>query len=529
MARMKPPKGSGVRVRMYNPGFGDCFLLAFRGRGGKPVYVLIDCGVHSGFKGGSDKIRRVIRDIRDATGGEIDLVVVTHEHADHVSGFYLGRNIFAGKDRRGRPDPKGALKVKQIWFGWTENPRSSKARRLDKYKKLLLQGLHASPQAMSPDKDNSVRSMLGFYAMDTGHKRKTGLPLGGDLLGVSTRDAREQVKKYAKKKAYLKPKEEPLEIPGVDKVRVFVLGPPTDEKLLLSPDPTGTEGEVFEGKEEGHHFRFGMEKALVAALGAADKVPAGVGDPPSSERYQPFSGNHRRQVEKVKARSDLYPFFHQHYGFEGKATGDEDSGEKVDSRWRRIDEEWQNSADTLALKLDSATNNTSLVLAIELEKKKRVLLFPGDAQVGNWKSWHIGGWSEKNGLQPGQTITAKDLLKRTVLYKVGHHGSHNATLQEQGLDLMTSADLMAMIPVDEKWARKRKPHSWKMPFGPMYKELKRRTRGRIIRTDHGVVRPEGNSAKARKERAAIKRAWDDFPGRVTEETELYTEVEIKDS
>ena len=25
-------------------------------------------------------------------------------------------------------------------------------------------------------------------------------------------------------------------------------------------------------------------------------------------------------------------------------------------------------------------------------------------------------------------MTTKDLLARTVLYKVGHHGSHNATL-----------------------------------------------------------------------------------------------------
>ena len=37
------------------------------------------------------------------------------------------------------------------------------------------------------------------------------------------------------------------------------------------------------------------------------------------------------------------------------------------------------------------TNNTSLALAFELIEKGRVgkvLLFPADAQVGNWLSWH---------------------------------------------------------------------------------------------------------------------------------------------
>ena len=41
----------------------------------------------------------------------------------------------------------------------------------------------------------------------------------------------------------------------------------------------------------------------------------------------------------------------------------------------------------LALKLDSDTNNTSLVTGFQLEESNKVLLFPGDAQVGNWLSW----------------------------------------------------------------------------------------------------------------------------------------------
>jgi hypothetical protein len=265
------------------------------------------------------------------------------------------------------------------------------------------------------------------------------------------------------KPRYLKPKRRPLSIPGVSGVRVFVLGPPEDREHLLSPNPSGEAGQVY------------TEMALISAmLGAAGL------DSPDAVGAQPFAGNHRIRSDVAREHNnrthkddERYWFFHDHYGF---ADDDPD-------KWRRIDFDWQYAAESLALKLDNATNNTSLVLAIELPNTKRVLLFPGDAQVGNWESWHKGGWSERNGLSKGEKITAKDLLARTVLYKVGHHGSHNATLREKGLKLMTSDELIAMIPVDEKWAKKREPNPWKMPFGPLYDDLKLRTRGRIYRAD----------------------------------------------
>src|SRR5205814_10221079 len=40
------PPASGVTVRMYRQGLGDCFLLAFpTGQAGQAFYTLIDCGV----------------------------------------------------------------------------------------------------------------------------------------------------------------------------------------------------------------------------------------------------------------------------------------------------------------------------------------------------------------------------------------------------------------------------------------------------------------------------------------------------
>ena len=63
------------------------------------------------------------------------------------------------------------------------------------------------------------------------------------------------------------------------------------------------------------------------------------------------------------------------------------------------------------------------MLAFELSKSGEVLLFVGDALAGNWWSWCEGEFDDD-----GTKVTAQDLLGRTVLYKVGRHGSDNATL-----------------------------------------------------------------------------------------------------
>lgn len=62
--------------------------------------------------------------------------------------------------------------------------------------------------------------------------------------------------------------------------------------------------------------------------------------------------------------------------------------------------------------LDKVMNNTSLILLFEVAGKK--MLFPGDAQIENW-SYALG--------KPA----VRRLLEGVDVYKVGHHGSRNAT------------------------------------------------------------------------------------------------------
>jgi hypothetical protein len=181
--------------------------------------------------------------------------------------------------------------------------------------------------------------------------------------------------------------------------------------------------------------------------------------------------------------------------------------------WRRIDHDWLDASGGFALQLDGATNNTSLAFAIEVGRpgEGRVLLFPGDAQVGNWLSWEALEWKVKNGGQT-RTVRSDDLLARTVLYKVGHHGSHNATLREKGLELMASNELTAMIPVNRVTAKKM---DWLMPFPGLLRRLQEKTKGRIVDAETGLddAAPQGLSKPAWKQFVAktdIQTLWVDY-------------------
>jgi len=87
-------------------------------------------------------------------------------------------------------------------------------------------------------------------------------------------------------------------------------------------------------------------------------------------------------------------------------------------------------------------------------------------------------------------VTGPDLLKRTIFYKVGHHGSHNATLKDHGLEQMTALQA-AVIPVDEAEAQKKR---WgRMPLPDLIKALEAKARPNMVfRTDQKPANSIGN-------------------------------------
>jgi len=221
--------------------------------------------------------------------------------------------------------------------------------------------------------------------------------------------------------------------------------------------------------------------AGVDALCAA--LPTAPGD--SNDRYNPFSAEHRLapEIPDPLNRGALKPDPY----FDGIREFVKATYEDAAQAWRRIDDDWLNAFGQLALDLDSDTNNTSLVLAFEFVRTGEVLLFVGDAQVGNWQSWADVKFTVSGREQP---LPAHELLNRTVFYKVGHHCSHNATLKKGGLELMTHEDLVAFIPLDKKTAAQQgkrdaqgNPKGWDMPAPPLFKALREKAKERVVISD----------------------------------------------
>ena len=507
--RMTAPK-AGVRVRMYRTGLGDCFLLAFP-RDGKPkdpVYLMIDCGVYAGTAepANQTRIRQIVEDIRDATGGRLDILVITHEHWDHVSAFHptQAQKIFAEE-----------IELGTLWMAWTENRRIPLARDLQDGRKAARAALRQAFARMQADGSTTklVGKVLDFFG---GESEGMG-PLGAKK-SVKTEEAMDWIREsYGKGRTrFLRPGED-LTLEGVPGVRVYVLGPPEDPDLIKRSDPTGHE--VYPKA-----MAAAIESSFFAACGV---MPAGRELAPDQDELKearrvslPFDEAWRLDYDEIKS-SPNRPFFNQYF----------DEAEA----WRQIEGDWMEAAGEFALQLDNATNNTSLALAIEVGPpgKGKVLLFPGDAQVGNWRSWFGKVKLGKRELGremvwklEDRQVTAEDLLRRTVLYKVGHHGSHNATLREQGLELMGRADgtgeLVALLPVDEHVAREQ-AHYGEMPLRSLVKELAIRTGGRVVRCDEGAKPKDKASTLAPIEGAPPLRPAKEF---LDKSTDLYFEHTI---
>jgi hypothetical protein len=76
-----------VTIRSYQVGFGDCFLLIFD-YGTQKRYALIDFGTN-GTPDGNDKAQliKIAKNIQQTCHSKLHVVVATHRHGDHISGF----------------------------------------------------------------------------------------------------------------------------------------------------------------------------------------------------------------------------------------------------------------------------------------------------------------------------------------------------------------------------------------------------------------------------------------------------------
>ncbi len=349
-----------VRVRMYQVGFGDCFLLSLEydeplpdGRAER--HILIDYGSTRSAREGRapGRMGDVAPLIAEHTHGQLDVLVLTHRHKDHLYGLSVDASAKVVR----------ALNPGLVLRPWTEDPDLP---------------AEADGPALAADESTPLGVASGRFARDLSEaqdavRRLAASPGLHDNLKVK---ALEQVKNVdaitlldelsaAGTGRYLFAGADAGVSNLVPGLGITVLGPPTVEQ-----DTRVT-------KQDDEHPEYWME-ALHASLDrAAVDATADGADPEPTVRVGP--GPVRWLIERL-------------------------SRQKTHSVAR------------LVRKLDDALNNTSLILLLEVGDL--AMLFPGDAQIENWQ------------FTLDQLATDPELKKKLAgidLYKVGHHGSRNAT------------------------------------------------------------------------------------------------------
>jgi hypothetical protein len=340
----------------------------------------------------------------------------------------------------------------------------------------------------------------------------------------------------------------------------YVLGPPRDDALLRRMNPRKRTPETYQeregapeqpdddrsfrraafsleamsaGRSEFNAFAMPLVGEMLAveptggpgAEAGAEPTPEQLAQSKAFERSFPFDATLRVPLPIAERDAAKHPALASY--FEGI------------NHWRRIDFDWLSASAEFALRADHLTNNTSLVLAFELPakdatSKRGVLLFAGDAQVGNWLSWdEITTWQPKDGAVAAQSKpNIDDLLDRTVFYKVGHHGSHNATLKAKGVERMPEQGLTAFVPVSETIAHEFK--GWgRMPLEELLDALAARAVGRVV-LPNGQIWPAepGPASMAGHPGIGLRLAEETMPAvlkdgvRVEGETPLWVEISI---
>lgn len=356
-----PPAPKQISIRMYNVGFGDAFLVAIPAPD-RVRRILFDCGSIAAPPGRamSDVVQRIVSDVTGPDGvPRIDVVVATHRHKDHVSGF------------------EGAVwadvQVSEVWMPWTEDPADPAAREIRDIQSKLTAAVAAAFQgrarADTPEATIVNNALTNERAMRTLH---------AGFAGSATRRFLPTVDPAGRTFTT-------AALPGVT---VHVLGPSRDKEVMR--DMTPPKGESY------------------LRLRAA-RTDAATGKPksPFAPHFATGSGSlDAAEKEKIRAANDFADL-------------------------------------DVAVALDQAVNGTSLMLVLEVAGTH--LLFPGDAQWGTWATV----------LKDPRWV---DLLRKVEFYKIGHHGSHNATPRDFVEDILReNAWAMASTIERPQWAKIPKP------------------------------------------------------------------------
>ncbi len=445
----KPDIGGGkvegvLRVRMYRIGFGDFFLLTVPTKTG-PQHILIDCGVHAGNIKTMDEC---VKDLVKETGGKLALVIATHYHADHLSGFASNYDDFA------------QFEVGGVWITNRLDPGDSGAAKF-----------HAQISSLA----NQLRLQLGARKDPAGAQaldkvqNALGIQLGaGEVGNAKALKLLTEGFKNKPKTSYYQGGDDP-ELPEVLKGAITA--------QLLAPSP----------KDSGGTFADADNKKEQYLAAAAE------GGLPDTERLTPFEKEWPATARDYPTRA------FQEYRTTEQIENDQNGSPKAMEKVLRAAQ--PDVLLAMADALDGTLNNQSLVILFTCQGKK--LLFVGDAQWGNWSYWLYG--KKVTGADPGITKNAKEILGSIDFYKVGHHGSTNATPIPAVSAI--SEKCVAMCSTESGDPDRKRPYGdldkgTEVPRTKLMVALEKQTKNKLVRSDWipaGAVKasPEAKSELAK--------------------------------
>jgi hypothetical protein len=383
---------------MYRVGFGDFFLVTVPTSSGDQ-YILIDCGVFKGTSGTGDigSIVDAVEDMFKTTKGHLALVIMTHRHADHIAGFSKAPRF---KD----------FTASMVWMPYWEqfNDPKNKTKKAAN-KNLSLDKDDSEEETVSPhdlliDIDKLATNLaLQFSANRKDPEGKEALAQLANATGIEDFSAAADIKKG---------------------------GGGNAAALDLLKNHLGNDGKNVRYYAAGDEAELPEElKGLKATI---------LGPPPEKARAFLALMDLKKGVgqyldsmndEGDGSRKALQPFPKEWHV-------DQDEYPDVDVRDKPIDyQQFVQYVDNAqpdmlvaaASKIENFLNNQSLVVLFEFGGKR--LLFAGDAQGGNWEYWLFKtDEPQKDPTKAGEIIEAsKEILQSIDFYKVGHHGSTNAT------------------------------------------------------------------------------------------------------
>jgi hypothetical protein len=349
-----------MRVRMYQVGFGDCFLITVEYP--KPLadqrterHILVDFGSTHGPKGDKPTMREIAADICTHVGNQLDVLIVTHRHKDHLSAF----------GQKGLTKYIDLLQPQLLIRPWTDDPTA--ARDATGTGERLAAGSRSFAQGLAL-KEATIETLQTQLVSIAGARSRVARAAADQLPSP---EALAKLEGWAKRSAfdpwYVRADEDldlNAVVPGVS---AHVLGPPTLEQ---APG-------LATAKREDDEFWVRSAQLLAAPM---------------------TPGRSRRSDDALRILADPDRL--------GAA------------RWliERLNKQGALNLFQIVRLFDDALNNTSVVLLLRVGD--RTILLSGDAQIENWQY--------TLDLLPRRR-TLRDALADVDLYKVGHHGSRNAT------------------------------------------------------------------------------------------------------